>query len=222
MKLSAETIDVLKNFSTINPSILVHPGNVLYTCTPKKNMYAKATVKETFPKEFGIYELNRFLGAISVFPEYELKFTDKTIKIISENNTLNYTVAEPDVIIYPSKELNFPASAEIEFNVKQENLQKIIRAGSVLQLPDVVAIGKNGRVQLKAMNIAEEQDEISVDVGETDKTFTMVFHMENIIKLISSNYNVKISSMGIAKFVPSPGIVDVYYIATEKNSKMGE
>ena len=125
------------------------------------------------------------------------------------------------IIAPPEKELNFP-SAEIEFEVKQEDLQKVIRAGSVLQLPEISIIGKDGKISIAATNAKDvTSDQYSVDVTTTDLTFNMIYKADNIIKLISSNYNVKISSKLISKFTSASG-VNVYYIAAEKDSKFGE
>jgi len=222
MKLSANTVDILKNYATINPSILIREGSILSTCSPQKSIFARATIAENFPQQFAIYELNKFLGVVSLFNEPELKFSDKKITINSDNQQLSYTCADPSMIIAPpEKELNFP-SAEIEFEVKQEDLQKVIRAGSVLQLPEISIIGKDGKISIAATNAKDiTSDQYSVDVTTTDLTFNMIFKADNIIKLISSNYNVKISSKLISKFTSASG-VNVYYIAAEKDSKFGE
>ena len=62
LKLSQETLGVLKNFASLNSNILVRPGSTLSTVTPVKNVMAEATVEETFDTEFGIWDLNKFLG----------------------------------------------------------------------------------------------------------------------------------------------------------------
>jgi hypothetical protein len=222
MKLSANTVDILKNYATINPSILVREGSVLSTCSPQKSIFARATVTENFSQQFAIYELNKFLGVVSLFDEPELNFSDKRITIKSGKQQLSYTCADPSMIIAPpEKELNFP-SAEIDFEVNQEDLQKVIRAGTVLQLPEISIIGKNGKISIAATNIKDPtSDQYSVEVTDTDLNFNMIFRADNIIKLISSTYNVKISSKLISKFTSLSG-VNTYYIAAEKDSKFGE
>jgi hypothetical protein len=118
--------------------------------------------------------------------------------------------------------MTFPA-ADIEFDIKQDELQKLIRAGSVLQLPDIAAVGNGKTISLTATNTkVSTTDQYSVDVGTTDKSFSMVFKMDNIIKLISSDYNVKISGKGISKFESTSNMKTLYYVATEANSKFGE
>jgi gp45 sliding clamp, C terminal len=220
MKLSENTTNILKNFSTINPSLLVHPGNIITTMSPTKSIYAKAMVEENFPTQFAIYELNKFLGITSLFKEPELDFGDRQVKIVSGRQSVNYTYADPSMIVAPdpNKDINFPA-ADVEFSISQEELQKVVRASGVLQLPEIAVTGDNHHITVTATNSKNPTTDVfAVEVGETDKSFSMIFKLENIIKLISGNYDVKISSRGLSKW--STGNV-MYYVATEASSSFG-
>lgn len=220
MKLSDNTINVLKNFATINPSVLVHPGNNITTMSPSKSIYAKAMVDEVFPTRFAIYELSKFLGITSLFKEPELDFGEHQVKIVSGRQSVNYTYADPSMIVAPdpNKDINFPA-ADVEFSISQEELQKVVRATGVLQLPEIAVTGDNHHITVTATNSKNPTTDVfSVEVGETDKSFNMIFKVENIIKLISGNYDVKISSRGLSKW--STGNV-MYYVATEASSSFG-
>ena len=220
MKLSDNTINILKNFSTINPSVLVHPGEIVTTVSPTKSIYAKAMVEENFPTRFAIYELSKFLGIISLFKEPELDFGDAQVKIVSGRQSVNYTYADPSMIVAPdpNKDINFPA-ADVEFSISQEELQKVVRASNVLQLPEIAVTGDNHHITVTATNSKNPSSDVfSVEVGETDKSFNMIFKVDNIIKLISGNYDVKISSRGLSKW--STGNV-MYYVATEASSSFG-
>ena len=217
MKLSDNTINVFKNFATINPSVLVHPGDFITTMSPTKSIYAKAQVEETFPTKFAIYELAKFLGVVSLFKEPELDFNDKQVKIVSGRQSVNYTYADPSMIVAPdpNKDINFPA-ADIEFSISQEELQKVVRASGVLQLPEIAVIGNGETITVTATNSKNPTTDVfSVEVGTTDKTFNMVFKVDNIIKLISGNYDVKISSKGLSKWSTSNVL---YFVATEATS----
>ena len=217
MKLSENTINVFKNFATINPSILVHPGNFITTMSPTKSIYAKATVEEAFPTRFAIYEMSKFLGVTSLFKEPELDFGENQVKIVSGRQSVNYTYADPSMIVAPdpNKDINFPA-ADIEFSISQEELQKVVRASGVLQLPEIAVTGDSHHITVTATNSKNPTTDVfSVEVGTTDKTFNMVFKVDNIIKLISNNYDVKISSRGLSKWSTSN---IVYYVATEASS----
>jgi hypothetical protein len=216
MKLSENTINILKNYAVINPSLLVKPGNVLSTVSPVKSIFAKATVEENFPSQFAIYELSKFLGVISLFNEPELDFGEKQMTIISGSQSLNYTYADPSMIVTPpEKDINFP-EPDIEFNITQEELQKVVRATGVLQLPDIAVIGDGSTLKMSSTNSKNPTTDVfNIKVGETAKTFNMIFKAENIIKLLSANYNVKISSKGLALFTAD---TIRYYVATEANS----
>ena len=217
MKLSENTINVFKNFATINPSILVHPGNFITTMSPTKSIYAKATVEENFPTRFAIYELAKFLGVTSLFKEPELDFSETQVKIVSGRQSVNYTYADPSMIVAPdpNKDINFPA-ADIEFSISQEELQKVVRASGVLQLPEIAVNGNGQTITVTATNSKNPTTDVfSIEVGTTEKTFNMVFKVDNIIKLISNNYDVKISSRGLSKWSTNN---IMYYIATEASS----
>ena len=216
MKLSENTINILKNYAVINPSLLVKPGNVLSTVSPVKSIFAKATVEENFPSQFAIYELSKFLGVVSLFNEPELDFGEKQMTIISGSQSLNYTYADPSMIVTPpEKDINFP-EPDIEFNITQEELQKVVRATGVLQLPDIAVIGDGSTLKMSSTNSKNPTTDVfNIKVGETTKTFNMIFKAENIIKLLSANYSVKISSRGLALFTAD---TIRYYVATEANS----
>jgi hypothetical protein len=220
MKLSEATINILKNFSTINPSLLVAPGNSITTISPSKNIFAKAIVEETFPQQFAIYELAKFLGIVSLFKEPELDFSDKQVRIVSGRQSVNYTYADPSMIVAPdpNKEISFPG-ADIEFSISQDELQRVVRATSVLQLPEIAVIGDGQTITITATNSKNPTTDVfSIEVGTTDKTFNMFFKVENIVKLISSNYDVKITSRGISKW--STGNT-IYFVMTEASSSYG-
>jgi hypothetical protein len=216
MKLSENTINILKNFSTINPSILVKEGNTISTISQQKSIFARANVEETFPKQFAIYELSKFLGVLSLFKDAEIELGSKQMTIKAGKQSLNYTYADPSMIIVPpEKDITLPAP-DIEFDITQEELQKVVRATSVLQLPDISVVGNGSVIQLCAINSKNPTtDTFTIDVGTTNSNFNMVFKADNIIKLLMANYNVKISSKGLALFT-SDNIS--YYVAIEKNN----
>ena len=185
--------------------------------SPTKSIYAKATVEENFPTRFAIYELAKFLGVTSLFKEPELDFSETQVKIVSGRQSVNYTYADPSMIVAPdpNKDINFPA-ADIEFSISQEELQKVVRASGVLQLPEIAVNGNGQTITVTATNSKNPTTDVfSIEVGTTEKTFNMVFKVDNIIKLISNNYDVKISSRGLSKWSTNN---IMYYIATEASS----
>ena len=217
MKLSEHTVNVLKNFSNINPMLLVNPGSSLTTMNINKSIFALADVEENFPSQFAIFELPKFLGVLSLFKEPELEFGNKQVKIVSGRQSVNYTFADPSMIVAPdpNKNINFPV-ADVEFSISQEELQRVVRATAVLQLPDIAVVGDGENISITATNSKNPTtDGFSIVVGNTDKNFTMYFEVSDIIKLISSDYNVKISSKGLSQW-RSDNVL--YYVAVKANS----
>lgn len=216
MKLSDNTINILKNFSTINPSVLVRPGNVINTMAMNKSIVARANVEETFSQQFAIYELSKFLGVASLFKDPDVEFNDKYLTMRSGRLSTNYTYADPSMIVAPpDKEINFPG-ADIEFGITADELQKLVRATAVLQVPDIAVISDGNKVLMQSMNIkTPTTDTYSIEVGETSHSFSMHFKADVLIKLLSKDYNVKISSRGLSQF-STEGLT--YYIANEATS----
>ena len=212
MKLSDKTIQILKNFATINQSILVRPGNVLKTITPLKTILAQATVTENFEQEFAIYELPRFLGTISLFSDPEFTFQEKYVTISSGKQRVNYTYADASMIMTPpSKEISFP-DTEVEFTITAEQLSTISKAGAVLQMPEIAVVGEDGLISIRAIDSKNSSaDVFSLDVGECDKDFKVIFRPENL-KLITSDYKVSITTAGICRF-ESDNLT--YWVTTE-------
>lgn len=215
MKLSNETVTLLKNYSSINPSVLFKPGHAVSTISPQRSVFAKAVVKEEFPRQFGIAELNKFLGVLSMFKDPELRFFDNYMEVFSGKQKVRYTYAEPTAILTPpEKELTFP-TPEVEFDITAEELNATIKALSVLSLPQIAFVGNGTDIEIQAIDSANPSaDVFSTKVGESDKKFRAIVKTENI-KVLAKNYHVSISSKGIIKFEAQ----DVtYFVASEANS----
>lgn len=218
MKISENTINLLKNFSTINPSILVRAGNVISTVAINRSIHANATVEEEFPSQFAIYELPKFLGVLSLFNEPDITFGEHQLTIVSGNQSVNYTYADVSAIVAPPQDKKIKVEpADIEFSISQSEFQKLIRAAGVLQLPNIAVVGDGSTIKVCAANSKNPTaDTFSVEVGTTDKVFNMVFRVDFLIKLLPSSYDVKINSKGISSF--NGGNVE-YFITTEADSK---
>lgn len=213
MKLSENTINVLKNFSTINQSILFKPGNVISTVSPTKTMMATVDVEETFEVQAGIYELPKFIGVLSLFDEPELLFSNTKVDIKSGRRSLSYTCASPEMLIAPTRDIKIP-DAKIEFNLPEAELTKINRAASVLQLPDVVIEANGTNVTISAKNVKNPtSDSYSVDVGETDSQLRAIVKTEYFSKLMPRDYIVSLTGANICRFKSDKL---TYYVALER------
>lgn len=219
MQLSEKTLSVLKNFSMINPSVVIYPGNVIRTISQQKSILATATVDEEFTETSGIYDLSRFLATLSLFENPDVEFTNKIISISEGKRNVNYTLAEPTMIIQPpQKEVTMPNS-EVEVDVNWNNIQSVLKAASVLSLPEISFSGRDGEIHLEAINPKNPtSDKYGVVIGETEDTFNMFIKVDNL-KLMQRDYTVRLSSKGLSSFVSS----DVsYFVAIEaSHSKFG-
>lgn len=215
MQFSAKTIQVLKNFSTINPSIVLKPGNVISTISPNKTIMARATVPDTFEGVYGFYALNRFISAMSLFDNPDLDFGESSVAIQSDNRSIVYHYSDPSVIMAaPEKEIKLP-SVDVEFKLTNKDIQTVMKALGVLNLPEIAVVGDGDTVSLKAIDSkVGSADSYSIVVGETDKVFRAIFRAENM-KMMDGDYNVKLSSRGISQFV---GLEADYWIAIEASS----
>ena len=218
MKLSNETLTVLKNFAGINQSILVRKGNKLRTMSVMKTVLAEATVNEEFEKEFAIYDLNQFLNGISLHEDPELDFQeDKYVVIREGKRRVKYFFADPQVIVSPpEKEISLP-SQDVCFQLEHSQYDKIKKAAAVYQLEDLSVIGEAGVIRLVVRDKRNAtSNEYSIIVGETDKEFIFNFKVENL-KIIPASYDVVLSSKLLSKFTNERYNLN-YYIPMEPDS----
>jgi len=221
MKLSDNTISILKNFASINQSILVKQGSKLRTISVMQNILAEADVGEDFPKDFAIYDLNQFLNGISLHQDPDLDFSNDSHLIIREGKRrVKYFFADPEVIVSPpEKNIELPTQ-DVSFQLEHSQLDKLLKAAAVYQLPDLSAVGEAGVVKLVVRDKKNDtSNEFQVVVGETDATFTFNFKVENI-KIIPGTYSVVISQKCISKFTNEKYNLD-YFIALEPDSEFG-
>lgn len=216
MKLNPQSVQILKNFASINPSLQFDEGTVLKTISPNKTMMAKAKINDVIPKTFAIYDLSRFLGVMSLFEGPELSFEERMVNIKSPGRSVSYTFADPSTIITPpSKEIVLD-NPDVSFELKQEVFAEVMKALGVMSLPDLVVAGEDGKIVLRATDTKNpSSDTYDVVIGETDLEFMVVFKTENL-KILPNNYQVSLSSRGISHFEADN--VE-YWISIESNSK---
>lgn len=215
MKFSQRTIQVLRNFSSINPSLIFKPGTAIATISPSKTVMARATVDTEFPSSFAIYDLAQFLGAVSMFEDPELNPTKDAMEIVRGTEKLRYKFSEPSLIYAaPEKEVRLPTH-DVEFELKNEILTRTQKALSVIGAPEIAVTGDGQSIYLEALNTKNSGDSAyRVNVGTTDKNFRFIFLAENM-KLLPGDYNVAISSKGLSHF---KGEDVEYWVAVEQHS----
>ena len=224
MKLTTETISVLKNFSTINANLMVKAGSSLSTMSAMKNIIAKADVAEEFTTPFAIYDLNEFLSALSLFGKPDLEFGNDFVIITEEgtSKSLKYWYSDPSVVTTPSKEISMP-STELTFNLSSDTLNEITKAAAVIGVPDMSLSGTGLGAKLVVTdkkNSTANAYETSVDLGDVAANhgaeFKFWFKVENL-KLIPGTYDVEVSSKKISHFTNIKLGVQ-YWIALEPES----
>ena len=221
MKLSDSTLSLLKNFSTINQSILFKQGSKLRTISVMKNILAEATISEELPQDFGIYDLGQFLNGMGLHQSPELDFTNDNHVVIKEGKMRSkYFFADPNVIITPpEKPIELP-SEDVTFELSTDQLDKLLKAAAIYQLPDLSVVGENGAVKLLVRDKKNDtSNSFAIAVGETDATFNFNFKVENI-KILPGTYDIVVSQKLLSRF--SAKNYDLtYWIALEPDSTFG-
>ena len=221
MKLSESTVNLLKNFSSINQSILFKQGSKLRSISVMKNILVEAEIAEEFPKDFGIYDLNQFLNGLSLHSAPDLDFTRDEFVVIKEGKMRSkYFFADPTVIVSPpEKEITLPTE-DVEFELTSQQLEKLKKAASVYQLPDISVIGENGVIKLVARDKKNDtSNDFAIVVGETSAEFSFNFKVENI-KVLPGTYEVVVSQKLLSRFRNTDKDL-TYYIALEPDSTFG-
>jgi len=215
MNISANTVTVLKNFHSINPSIVIKEGNVLETISSTKTIKAKAVVNTTFPRRFAMYDLNKLISMISFYENPQLRFEDNSVVVFdgTEQTVIPYS-DESTIIKVPEKEIKLP-SIDVSVKITNDNIKKVEKALGLLSVPEIFISGDGNTVYLQAADSKNPSSySHSIPVGETDKTFRAIFKAENI-KVLPGDYNVEICSKGISRFFNDNL---EYFIAVESTS----
>lgn len=216
MKISKKTIELLKNFANINPNLMVKQGNRLATITAHKNVMASVTVDESFPNDFGIYDLNEFLGAVSLFEDPDFTFSASDVKIKQDKNSIKYGAADASVLTTPTKEIVFPES-DIDFTISAGNLAMIQKTSSILRGSDLSISGDGSKITATVLDKKNPAlNTYSLELGATDKTFNVFLKVENL-KMLPGDYAVSVSKKKISRF-KSTGSDLVYYVAVEADT----
>jgi len=217
MKLSPRTIQILKNFSSINPSLRFDEGQVIKTISPNKTMMAKASLDNVIPQRFAIYDLSRFLGVLSLFEDPSFEFEEKGLTIRADGRTVGYTYASESTIISPP-DREIVMESDVSFKLKQDQFVEVMKALGVMSLPDFVVAGQGDKIWLRATDTKNPSaDKYDIEIGDNtsgENGFEAIFKTENL-KIIPADYDVTISAKGLAHFKSA----DVeYWISLDSNS----
>ena len=215
MKFNARTIQILRNFSTINESLIFKPGNQLKTISQTKTIMARANIDQAIDSTFAIFDLPQFMSAVSMFEDPELTPNGSVLTISRGTEKLNYTLSEPSLILSPPEKELVLQGPEVEFELKNEVLTRTLKALGIIGAPEFAITGDGQKVYVEAINTKNSSgSNYRVEVGETNKEFRFIFVAENM-KLLPGDYHVSISAKGLSHFKSD----DVeYWIALESHS----
>jgi hypothetical protein len=227
MKISQETTAILKNFAHINQGIFFRKGNTVSTMSPGKNILSVATISDTVPQDFGIYDLNNFLSVASLFKEGpELEFDDKHVIIKGRGgrSKIKYRVADQSMIVVPPEKLPNVPAPDVKFTFSKEDFEWVLKTATVLGAPHVAVESDGTTVSLVTFDEANDSSHVNslemADVDPEGKVFKLVFKAENL-KVIPDTYVVEISSKGISAWTSTTAELK-YWITIETSSTFGK
>lgn len=216
MKLSKTTVDVLKNFSSINNGMVIHQGTRIRTQDNLNKQIAFADIDDTFPQDFAVYDLGEFLSALSLVPDADLNFHDAHVEVSNPSTSLTFQYANMAFVTEAPETVNFPEADAVSFDLRGEDLTQVLKASSTLGLPEIRVSSEIGEKQilLSAVDVdgaSKHTFKISVgDIGENEE-FEFFFKAD-LLTIVKQDYKVSIHPAGIGRFV---GLNMEYFIATE-------
>lgn len=216
MQFNERTLTILKNFSTINMSLLINPGNTITTMASDKSMLATADVAENFERQFAIYDLSKFLGVFSLFQNPDIVINEKFATISSGRRKVNYVFADIETIPVPKSNKIELSDIIVEFDLSLGMLKDIKKASSVLDLPEIAVMAEDGDLSIKSFDSQNPTgDTYNIKVGGCDDTFSFIFKTDKL-KMLDQDYTIMVDRRGIIQFKAS----DInYWVPVEHNSK---
>ena len=219
MKINKNTLEVLKNFATINSNILVRQGNVLSTISTGKNIFARATVEDSFDKEFAIYDLNSLLALLTLMEDTDVEFGDESLTVTKGSSEFEYFYADPGIIVSaPDKTIevdNF-----YTFDLSSEDLNTVMKAAAITGAPMFSVVAKDGKVVLTVGDPSTpKSNSFKQVIGDTDLTFDCRLSIENL-KVVPGSYSVTLSTKKFMFFQNKKNDLK-YWLALERSSEIG-
>jgi hypothetical protein len=217
MKLSSETIQILKNFANINQSVILDAGTRIRTISVTKTILAEADIIEEFPVDVAIYDLPQFLNSVNLIDDADLSFGPESVLISNGKSNIEYRYSDPRVVTAPPKGRSLSLQTEdVSFTLLGETLQKLLKASAVLQLPDMALRGREGVLFFELYDKKQNtsSNKFRVDVGSVEDDNDFDFRIENL-KILPGDYEVVVSKNSFARFEHA-SIPVVYFVALEK------
>lgn len=215
MKLSEDLLSAMKHFSSINSSIVLKKGNIQKSMSPDKTILVEAEFPDSFPVDFGVYDLNQFLGNITTLNDPDLAFNTKTVVMNDGQMKLEYYSCSPNLIISPPDKELIMKNVDATFVMTNSVLQKMIKLATMNSLPHISINGKSGMLVATASDKKNDSSNtVTAELGSyTGDDFDVAFKVDNL-KMVPDDYDVDIAISGFAKFVSKTRKLK-YYVAME-------
>lgn len=216
MKISKGTLDVFKNFATINANILVRQGSTLSTISTGKNIFARAEVRESFPTEFAIYDLNSLLSLLTLIDDVDVEFGEESLKVRKQSSVFEYFYADPNIIV-SAPDRTIEVDDFFQFDLTKDDIDMIMKAAAITSAPMLSLIGKDGEVVVTVGDPSTpKSNSYRQVIGQTPKIFDARLAVENF-KVIPASYSVTLSQKKFMYLVSSKGDLK-YWLALERSS----
>jgi len=220
MKFSKNTLDIIKNCSQINPGIFFEKGKTIKTISSQKVVLMSVDIEDEITEEFGIYDLNTFLSAISMCQDPTLKLEGNNLKISGSagDTEINYRVTDKSMLVVPPEKGIVINDPEVSIDLTKEQLNWILSSASAITAPNIAIASDGTEVYLYATDVANSSASIAkLNIGKGDGTvYDIIFKTENL-RIFSGNYSLKISTKGVSHWKNNDVSLE-YWIATEAST----
>lgn len=217
--LNDRTLNILKNFASINPSLMFEKGDSISTISQGKKIYAKARLDDSIKQDFAIYELPRLFGSLQLVPDYSIEIQDNSLLIEGEDRSVRYGFADPEAILTPPKTGIKLDKVDVSFVLTNDMLKAAMKAAAVLGMPEIAIVGDDGELFVETCNAAKPSQDVYrqkvEDFESSGKNFRLIFKVDNL-KVLPDDYRVNISFKRVAQFIGS----DVEYFIVVENSSV--
>lgn len=201
MKLNEHTMNVLKNFATINPGVVLNPGKIQKTQSPGGEILAIAELDEITSNKFAIYDLNQFLGNVTTMSNPDISIKKNVITIKDDVFEFNYHACTPSSVIHPPDMEILLKNPDVSFELPHSTLTKLLRLASMNELHNLSIGSKNKKLHIQIHDMSKSNvNYASTEVGEyLGDDFIATFKTE-YLKFIPDDYRVEMKLGKFARF----------------------
>lgn len=187
MKLSKETLAVLKNFSSINSGIQFVEGKEIRVSATDKTVVGIAGISESIPMDCTIYDLPMFLQVHSLFDDPELEFHEDYLFFKEGRRRVKYHYTDARNVVAAPYDLKLGGDEPTLF-VSSEQLDSIKKASNVMKLTDFSIEKVGDSIQLCVEDLNQDNNnefkiDLEFDVDMDDFRLELKIQSLNLLSL---------------------------------------